>query len=319
MLRMNLLRDLAPSASAKSKTAARKAHKVDRDDEPRLPRTGIARRVFMLLVLAVVVAGVVSMLMYPEQTKTRGMALWTQFTDPEAPARARADSLQRVEVLRMAASRRVAQSQSQAIAWLRELETVLPPDSVAPRQARRHATPVTPDYTFSLASFTPPQTFILRGNARSLETLAGLQEALVLFPGIELRQSQSQEAEDARAGLKFAFSGTVALEEDDSIPSTNHVLPASRLDAELGLLTESAAALGIRFAPPGPGVTSRAGALRIHTHRLSASCDSVGFTAISTWLEGERYRGSPLGIQRVTLVQEGNEKTVFLDIMAFSP
>lgn len=290
MLRLNLLRDLQAEDQA----------------APAPARSGLPRRLAAALLVLLAVGAILLFVAQPRWLRLDASRLPALFTgvDAKAVEAARADSLRRLEVLRAEASRRVAVNQSLAAAWLEQLETVLPASG---------------EPVFSLASFTPPGEFLLRGTAPSEEAISVLQEALVLFPGMDLRQSEIGEAgTDGKPGLPFAFSGSVALAGEDSLPASDRILSLARLDAEIEEMRRSALSAGITLAPPEAAKTGGSGALRMHLFRVSGSCDSTGFSAVLTFVEQERQRKSPFGIQRVILTQRDSQKLVFLDIMTFS-
>lgn len=302
MLRLNLLRELSAEG---------------RNTPPPPPYSGVLRRSLTALLGLLLVGALLTFVAQPKWLHGPGSPLsplYPLFPAERAKAAkareaARRDSLQRVEALLVEASRRVAAEQEQAGAWLDQLETVLPANGA---------------HVFSLASFTAPGSFLLRGTAASAEALSALQESLVLFPGMDLRQSDAGElpapggSAAKSTGIPFAFSGTVNLDPTDTLEPRNRVLSSAMLDTELGEMIRSASSAGISLTAPQPGAVSRSGVLRLHPFRLSGTCDSAGFSAVSQWLAAERERASAFGIQRLVLSQRGVQKSVFLDILAFT-
>jgi hypothetical protein len=291
MLRLNLLRDMAPAA-------------------PENPRPLRPPRRAPLILLGLLAIGGAGLYLAKSQNFDPGGMLAALGGDKAAREAARADSLRRATVLRAEASRLTAERQVLAIEWLHQLEAALPPDSG--------------EYVVTLSSFTPPGEFLLRGTARNSEVLATLQEALVLLPGMDLRQSQADEIEGDPAGsFSFLFAGSLDLgqaeEASDSMPPMDRVRSAEQLDENLASWLRSAAPAGVAFSPPEAGGETVAGTLRIHSWRLRGSCDSVGFGAVRALLEDQHIQGSPFGLRRITLENRGGRKTAILDIMAFTP
>jgi hypothetical protein len=85
---------------------------------------------------------------------------------------------------------------------------------------------------------------------------------------------------------------------------------------------EAAALGGVEFTAPEAGGTIASGPLRLQSYRLTGSFvapDSNAISALRNILADERHRGSPFGVQRVTMENREGRKTVSLDIMAFTP
>ncbi len=311
MLRLNLLRELSGNSQGTL---------------PPPPYSGLLRRMLTALLGLLLAGALLTFVAQPKWLHFPGTPLSPLY--PIFPAErakvaealevARQDSVRRVEALQSEASRRVAVEQEQVGAWLDQLETVLP------------AARTNPTHTFTLTSFTAPGSFVLRGTAVSAEALSALQESLILFPGMDLRQSVGDATEESgpqealpagvrkASGIPFLFEGTVNLAPSDSTPPKNRVLSAEMLDTELEEMIRSASSVGITLTPPQAGAVSRTGVLRLHPFRLSGTCDSAGFSAVSQWLAAERERASSFGIQRLVLSQRDARRLVFLDILAFT-
>jgi hypothetical protein len=295
MLRLNLLRTLTPSPPGPGQSG---------DTESVETAPGPLRPVLLIL-LGLLVLGAVSLYL----AKPAWLNLDALSGIGARTEAARADSLRRVETLRADASRLVAHRQSLAIEWLDQLEATVPMGTHAP--------------IMTLSSFTASGAFILRGTAGTAEVLSALQEALVLIPGMDLRESRAEElGETRRTGFSFVFSGSVTLPPDTSSPAGNRVIPAEDLEKHLTVLVESAALEGLDFSQPEAGTVIASGILRLHPYRLSGSFkapDSAAFSVLRSVLTGERHRGSPFGVQRVTMENRSGQRTVSLDIMAFTP
>jgi hypothetical protein len=229
---------------------------------------------------------------------------------PTAPA---AESPQRA--LEAQASRVVAEQQSAAIAWLHALETWIP-DGADVRAPSR----------LTLAAFTAPDAFLLRGLARNEAALSAFQETLVLAPGMDVRRSELQPVrQPGRGALEFLFSGSFAPSETtsgDSVPPVNRVSSPTQIDATLQRFVENAAAAGIEWTSlPAPAPTA-SGALKAIAYRLSAKLSDTTAAPragrLRAFLENEHHRDSPFGIQRVLMEMHRDSAMVFLDIMAFS-
>jgi hypothetical protein len=309
MLRLNLLRELPAENSGSPKPPS---------------NFGILRRLATALLVLLLAGALLIFLTQPSWLHLPGSP-WSRLYDyfpakrkqaAAALEATRQDSLRRVETFSAAASRTVQTNQTLAAAWLEQLESVLPVTGA------QNAPQVRNTYAFSLAAFTPPGTFLFRGTAVTEEALSTLQETLVLFPGIELLESQAGEAEPTRAatepGIPFLFSGTIELEENDTVPVSNRVVSLSELQFELNALNRSALSAGISLTTPQEGSVSPSGPLRLHPFRVSGSCDSAGFSAVAVWLAAERARNSAFGIQRIALSQRGPQNLIFLDILAFT-
>lgn len=298
MLRLDLLRDLDrdPNAGTENTKAS------GAPEAPKPEGSGAGRRV--LLVLAILlVAGAGLLYLSRSHRLEVDLDLFGGKRRAVAGAEAaRADSLQ-AETVRAKASRAVDEGLALSIEWLNQLET-LPAENRA--------------WTLAFSSFTSPNRFVLKGSARTAESISAVQEALVLFPGADLTESRADAYAAPGSGYAFAFSGDVSLVPQDSVPAVDRTLPASRLDAELDSLRNTALAAGIRLDAPQPGAVSAGGGLEARSYRISGNCDSVGVSAIRTLLETEQRRGSPFGVRRVTLENREGRQTVFLDIMAFT-
>jgi hypothetical protein len=315
MLRLNLLRDLPTEDSGTPKPPS---------------YSGFLRRLATAL-LVVLLAGALFVFLTQPSWLHLSDSPWSKLYDyfpakrkqaAAALETARQDSLRRVETFREAASRKVQTNQDLVAAWLEQLESVLPAGEIRNVSNGRRASSA---LNFSLAAFTPPEAFLLRGTAPTEEVLSALQETLVLFPGMDLRESaagNSDEADPASAGapagIPFVFSGTVQLEAGDSVPVSNRVVSLDELQFELNALSRSALSAGITLTAPQESAVSRSGPLRLHPYRVSGSCDSAGFSAVAVWLAAERARNSAFGIQRLALSQRGPQNLIFLDILAFT-
>jgi hypothetical protein len=308
MLRVNLLRDLPssppPSGSARQEVPATSAQGNE--------GAGTLRPVLLTLLGLLVLGAVALFLARPPWLNLEGLS---GFSDGAANRdTARADSLRQIEALHADASRLVILRQSLAIEWLDQIEAALPPENAAPGSTG--ATVVT------LSSFTTSGAFVLRGAVATAEELSALQEALVLIPGMDLRESRADELETPRSGFSFAFTGTVILPVDTTPLPGNRVIPVGELERHLTLLIEAAALEGVEFNAPRTGATVASGILRLQSYRLTGSfvtADSNSISALRNILAGERHRGSPFGVQRVTMENREGRKTVSLDIMAFTP
>ncbi len=286
MLRLDLLRDLRAGTPKKP-------------GKPERPGSGPARRAMLAgLILLLVGAGLL-FLSRPQWPR------WTEL--PAVPgflggnAKAKADSLRRVEALRDAASRSIDASLGLSTAWLDQFET-LPLENDA--------------WTMSVSSFTPPDRFLLRGTARSGEALSAIQEALILFPGANLKVSSADKLEDAADAYAFEFSGTVRLEPDSAFAG-DRTLPAAGIAGALDSLMASAATHGITLAPPATGSATQGGGLELRTFRATGSCDSSGISGIRSFFVHQRLTRAPFGIRRMVLEKRGERMAVFLDIMTF--
>jgi hypothetical protein len=315
MLRLNLLRDLPAENSGSPKPP---------------PYSGLLRRLATALLVLLLAGALLVFLTQPTWLHLPGSP-WSKLYDyfpakrkqaAAALEATRQDSLRRVETFSAAASRTVQTNQTLAAAWLEQLESVLPITEAQNAPNARNVQKARSPHIFSLAAFTPPGTFLLRGTAATEEALSTLQETLVLFPGMELLESQSGEAQPASAatepGIPFLFSGTVQLDENDTVPVSNRVVTLAELQFELNALSRSALSAGISLTTPQEGAVSPSGPLRLHPFRVSGSCDSAGFSAIAVWLAAERARNSAFGIQRIALSQRGPQNLIFLDILAFT-
>jgi hypothetical protein len=294
MLRLDFLRDLGGDLHASAKQAP-PAVAPARKPAPR--GSGAGRRALAVLLILLVAGGAALYI-----TRPRAFDFALDFGGRRAAEAARADSL-RSEALRMKASRAVDEGLALSVEWLDQLETLPLGDS---------------GWTLTLSSFTPPGRFVLKGSARREEAISAVQEALVLFPGADVSESRADRYAAPESGYAFAFSGSVSLSPEDSLPPVDRTIPAGRLDVELATLRDAAMAAGIQLAPPEPGAASPGSGLEARAYRLSGTCDSAGLGRIRTLLEGERHRGSPFGVRRVTLENRDGRQTVFLDIMAFT-
>lgn len=311
MLRINLLRELPPSSfspgvpSASASSSAGSARPAPGGNGG----TGTLRRVLLTLLGLLVLGAVALYLAKPPWLNLEGIPGLDGGRDA-----ARADSLRRVEALRAEASQLVAQRQSLAIEWLDQIEAALPPVDAA------H--PATTATVVTLSSFTASGAFVLRGTVATAEELSALQEALVLIPGMDLKESRADELESPQTGFSFAFTGTVALPVDTMPVSRDRVIPAGELERHLTALKEAAALAGVEFTAPQAGGAISSGILRLQSYRLAGSFvtpDSNAISALRNILADERHRGSPFGVQRVTMENREGRKTVSLDIMAFTP
>ncbi len=278
MLRLDLLRDLGPAPKAKK------------------PGSGAARRALIAALVLLVAGAALLLLARPEW---RDPSQWPSLVRGNAAAKA--DSLRRLEALRGAASRSIDASLGLASAWLDQFET-LPPENDG--------------WTLGLASFTPPDRFLIRGVAHSGEVLSALQEALVLFPGADLKASTAEKLAGAADAHAFEFSGTVRLEADSAF-GADRTVPSALLPAALDSLAAAAAAHGIALATPAPRSAAERGGLELRAYRAAGTCDSAGFEGLRNFLAYQRLKGAPFGIQRMILERRKQRTAVFLDIMAF--
>ncbi len=349
MMRVDLLRSLPPT-----RTPAAPA-----------PGPGPGKRLLAVLLL-LVLAGLAIWLARPEWVSGRVAAAWHSLTS--GGEQARADSLQRADAVARQASRQIDARQAAVIEWLYHLELLQPEPPVASGAgATTKAVPVSPGsstssilstapVSFTYSTFTASGEFLLEGRAASAEALSALQEALVLIPGMDLRESHAVEAEGSRGpAFDFRFAGFVTftpvedggpIEAMDTGATTrsagspvtapvtgqalapvagNRVADAAALPARLEGFLRAAGARGLRFAAPEAGPVTRAGALQAHPWRVRGDFegpDATGRSALVSLrdlLEHERHDGSPFAIQRVTLNSRHADLMVFLDILALSP
>jgi|GEM_PF-5577431 len=311
MIRIDLLRDLAsiPEASAPGAPP---------------PGQGPLKRAAYALLALLVLGAVGLWLAKPEWMDVQKVTSFWKRHDA-----AREDSVHALR-LRAKASRLVDARQAGVIEWLATLEGL----TADPHQAGAVA--------FTKATFTAAGDFALEGLAPSAEALSALQEAMVLVPGLDLKQSRATEI-PGRAPVSFAFSFAGHIAPDSlatdtlAAPLANRVGARAALAAQLDTLVAAGAGLGITFATPRAGETGRQGALNLDTWRLKGliappgpvnEADSGQVTATtpsSPWgtlralWERERHRGSPFAIQRITLATQDSQNVVFLDILALSP
>jgi hypothetical protein len=324
MMRMNLLRGLPPGDGAP-------------EQAPPPPGSGALKRLLSALLFLLVAGAVVISLTRPEWFRLQRVPAFWKSDDP-----ARADSLHRADIVRQKVSRLVDKRQTDVIEWLHQLEAL----TADPHQAGAGA--------LTAATFDATGAFILEGVAPSAEALSALQEALVLVPGLDLQQSRATEIANPRAaGFMFRFAGRITAETapSDTVtgdsaadvdqapprPVRDRVVAAKTIPAHLDTLIRTAAGLGVTFAPPRAGDTTRQGTLVLHSWRLkgtlpsdtlaaskSATTDSLTsetspFAVIRHLWELERHRGSPFAVQRIALSEKDGNRVVFLDILALSP
>jgi hypothetical protein len=326
MIRLNLLRGLPP---------------VEPPSEPESPGTtsGSLKQILAVLLVLLVGGTLAVWLAKPEWVNwdlTTGFGLGDD--------KARADSLRLVEARNLQVSRLVEARQTAAIEWLAHLEATL--------SGAAHAGTL----TLTRSAFAASGEFALEGTSTTAEALSALQEGLVLVPGLNLRESRATEIAGAR-GLHFVFkfaghidyrvadvpiapvmeadstSQTVQATTADR-PPKNRVVAPSEVQTALETLMRSAQAADINFAEPGIASITRSGAMNLHAWRLKSlgaavsTADSLRsdstlepsiFGTLREIVEGERFRGSPFAIQRVTVTERDGKHTVFLDILALTP
>lgn len=330
MMRVNLLRPLPPNTENGSAAPRRE------------PRGGGPLKPALLVLLLLGAAGALVVgLTKPEWLKPERLAhLWNR------AGREEAESLRRAQAVAAQASRLVDARQEAAIEWLYQLE-LLQPDGEPARGAAAE-----PPVTLTLATFTASGEFLIAGTAVSAGALSAVQEALVLVPGMDLRESRALEiAGTAGPAFDFRFTGRLDAERpahaagdngaavtDSAIaPDTaagppapvaeappvlrNRVIDSAAVTAQRDTLLHAASAKGFTFAPAKAAAPVRSGALTARGWKMKgafAGTENV-FTALREVLELERHRGSPFAIQRITVEQAGDQKTVFLDILALTP
>lgn len=319
MIRIDLLRDLTSKAETNT------------PPQPP-PGYGPLKRAAYALLTLLVLSAVGLWLAKPEWMNVqRVTSLWT------LGDKAQQDSLQ-AQSLRAKASRLVDARQVGAIEWLAILENL----ATDPHQAG--------SVVFTQSSFTAAGDFALEGIAPSAEALSALQEAMVLVPGLDLKESRAAEI-PGRAPVAFTFSfagrvapdslaGATAPAPQDTVTATvaNRVMSRTALKAHMDTLVSAGAGLGITFASPRTKDAGRQGALTLNSWRLkglvsvpvvsgAGSTDSTvtspvslsPWSALRTLWEQERHRGSPFAIQRITLATQDSQNVVFLDILTLSP
>ncbi|HEX2612555.1 MAG TPA: hypothetical protein VHO02_03060 [Fibrobacteria bacterium] len=289
MLRLDFLRDMARDLDPARKPATPAPRRSPEG-------SGAGKRALGVLLVLMIAGGVALYITRPR------LFDFVDFGGKRAAEVARADSL-RTQALHMKASRAVDEGLALSIEWLNQLETLPLGDSA---------------WALTLSSFTPPGRFVLKGSARKEETISAVQEALVLFPGADVTESRADRYAAPESGYAFAFSGSVTLSPEDSLPPVDRTIAVDRVDAELTSLRDAATAAGILFATPEPGAAAPGSGLEARAYHLSGTCDSAGLAGIRTLLEGERRRGSPFGVRRLTLENRDGHRAVFLDIMAFT-
>lgn len=339
MMRLDLLRSLPPTRP------------------PSAPAPKPGRKAWMLALLSLLVlAALAFWLARPEWVSGRASAAWQSLTS--GGERARADSVQSADALARQASRQIDARQAAVIEWLYQLELLQPePSAPSAPGATEKAAPAwsASAVSFTYSTFTASGEFLLEGRAASAEALSALQEAMVLIPGMNLRDSHADEVE-GRGGsaFDFRFAGVVTftpLEDNGSSPATdtvtatepgpagtppvpgealasvagNRVVDAAALPARLDGFLRAAGARGVRFAAPEAGPVTRAGALRAHLWKVRGgfedpeTTERSALTSLRSLLEHERHEGSPFAIQRITLNGRHAQQVVFLDILALSP
>jgi hypothetical protein len=309
MLRLNLLRDLDASRSAS--TSAPRASQAPGPDAPKERSGGAGRRILAALAI-LILAGAGLFYLANRERIDDALDIGGKRTARLKQEAARADSLRALAV-RAKASAAVDEALALSVAWLDQLETLPLADSARGKPSKRGAP--APSVS-AVSSFTPPDRFLLKGAAKSVEWVSAIQEALVLLPGADLRESATEKTAD---GLQaYAFSGSLALEPGDSLPAVDRTRPATRLAEELDGLRAAALAAGVTLADPEQGPVTTGGGLEARSYRIAGICDSAGLGGVRSFLDAERRRGSPFGIRRLTLDQRDGHQTVILDIMAFS-
>lgn len=349
MMRVDLLRSLPPSPLG----------------SPPKRRAGGSLKVFVVILVVLgflLGAGAVIWRVKPGWIPAPVATAWDSLANGGASAqRAHADSLRRAEAVALRASRQIEARQAAVIEWLYQLELLQSARSASPPAARGpHGSQEPPEQTRHVtlvaSTFTASGEFVLEGRAASAEALSALQEAMVLIPGMDLRESEATEVAGSRdPAFDFRFAGSIhdgtpageratdgsAVDPnpDDSVgveraDSTKNVLPAggmrlaeaATVNARLEAFVQSATERGVAFAPPsGPGATSRAGALQAHFWTLRGVVTPPPDAAVSPLtvlrelLEHERHHASPFAIQRITVNERRGQTMVFLDILALTP
>jgi hypothetical protein len=322
MMRVNLLRGLPPKEGV--------------TPPPPPPEGAPLKRALSVLLVLLVASAVTLWLAKPEWIHLqRVSSLW------ESDKAAHADSLHHAQLVHHKASQLIEARQTEAIEWLSNLEALT---------ADLHGAGAV---TLTTATYTAAGEFVFEGFAPSAEALSALQEALVLIPGLDLRQSRATEiAARGSIGFNFHFAGrmlpeneridttasdtAIAIQDSVQTPVRNRVVPSGSLALHLDTLARAAEGLGIVLAAPLRGDTSRQGALTLNSWRLkggltsdsstvsttaqdSVLAPSSPFAEVRELLEQERFRGSPFAIQRITLSEKNGQWVVFLDILALSP
>jgi len=290
MTNLNLLRDLDDAGATPEKKRKR---------TPRAPESGSPGILLVVLLLLLLGGGTAVYLVKPE---------WLGLPPAAHSAAETARIAAKEEVqqaLWQAASRKIEAGQTQAAEWFELLRITLPDPQVT-------------NYALTLVSFTPPGEFILRGTAASMETASLIQEALVLFPGMDLRQSRARPADAPRRGYDILFTGALEPAPADTAAPRQRVRPAQELEAELQRLLATAAEAGLALAAPDSATVVPSGTLRLHTWRVAGVADSAAIPALARFLETGREHATAFGIRRVTLEVREGLQTVFLDIMAYS-
>lgn len=299
--RLNLLRHLPAPGREPGPSPRRKARAPKPAKPPRGERRPAAKRLWIAfgLLIAAVLAGLA--IRNPAWVRDRLAFDAIRFGAPEAP---KVDSTRLA--LEKEASRIVSAQQRSAIAWLTELETAILADSVGIRISR--------------AAFTSPDRFLLQGLAKNAEAMSRFQESLVLVAGIDLRRSESRPTGRA---FEFLFSGGFLAPEGTATDSMVPIRVTSRdsLAETLNRFLRAAAEAGILFERLEAPAATSAGTFEARPFRLRSAFGQPGAPDASgrlrAFLEKEYGKGSPFGIQRVSLEHIADSQTVFLDIMAF--
>jgi Tfp pilus assembly PilM family ATPase len=299
--RLNLLRHL-PAPEREPGPPPRRKVRAPKPLKPRGDRRPAAKRLWIAfgLLVAAVLAGLA--IRNPAWVQGRIAFDAIRFGPPKAPE---------VDSVRLAleneASRIVSAQQRSAIAWLTELETAILPDSAGIRISR--------------AAFTSPDGFVLQGLAKNSEAMSRFQESLVLVPGIDLRRSESRPAGRA---FEFLFSGGFLAPEKNGADSTevpNLVTSRDSLAETLNRFLRAAADAGFVFESLAAPAPTSAETFEARPFRLRSALGQPGASDASgrlrAFLEHEYWKGSPFGIQRISLENAADSQTVFLDIMAF--
>ncbi len=294
MMRIDLLRSLPPSPDA---------------TPPPKPPSGGALKSLGLVVLVLVLAGSAILVAKPEWVPASWVTTWRSVMQGGVVTeQAHADSLRRAQAVAVQASHQIEARQTAVIEWLYQLELLRPaPPSPSPsHRSLRGGTrdPFSSDapVSFTTSTFTASGEFLLEGRAASAEALSALQEALVLIPGMDLRESDASEVAGSRdPAFDFRFAGSLAaplsgggdvsegvsenkgdtgegtenpdgigeaLESAGAAAVRNRVGEAATLSAELDSFLRTAAERGLDFAPPPEARVARAGSLRAHAWLL---------------------------------------------------
>ncbi|HLU70132.1 MAG TPA: hypothetical protein VKZ88_05130 [Fibrobacteria bacterium] len=346
MMRLDLLRTL-PSSTDTS------PHPPKRPVRGRRTR---GTRGAVSLIVAVLVLGIGGALWLAQPDGVRSAYLtalsdlWKDATSGEDVARA--EAARRAEAVALQASRQIEARQTAVIEWLYQLELLQPahgPEDATARVPHSRKAPV----SLTTSTFTASGEFLLEGTAASAEDLSALQEAMVLIPGMDLRESRAHEiAGSAGPAFTFRFAGSATPDafglvadgadgagsangpdSADSVPAAatvpvqNRVVDTAALAAHQDMFLRAAAAHALMFTPlPEADAVTQAGALQAHRWKLrgirESAAEAAGpstLTAVRELLEHERHRGSPLAIQRITVSERRGHIMVFLDILALTP